>query len=58
MLTLADHAMHFLFLHTWQNLQSDDDFMASMAVARLVLRGAKYEPNVINKFVNYAAEVS
>jgi hypothetical protein len=46
---LADDGFFFLQNHTWSEVQSENDFNASVVVAKMILRAAEQRPEVILK---------
>ncbi|KAF8077923.1 hypothetical protein FPV67DRAFT_1403007 [Lyophyllum atratum] len=55
LLGLADPSIHFLQSHTWQDV--DNDFAASLSVARMLLQVSVQDPTIMNKLSDHGAEV-
>ncbi|KAF9075268.1 hypothetical protein BDP27DRAFT_1315801 [Rhodocollybia butyracea] len=53
---LALPGVYFLYTHIWSDVRKDNDFQASLAVAKMVLQVSTYDPSVLPSFVNYGAE--
>jgi hypothetical protein len=56
-LALADDGFYFLQNHTSSELQSDNDFNTSMAVARMVLEAADHDPEIMIRAMTEPGEV-
>ncbi|GLB34930.1 putative response to drug [Lyophyllum shimeji] len=54
LLALVDPGIHFLQSHNWQDV--DNDFSASLSVARMLLQVAEQDPTVMRKLSDYGAE--
>ncbi|KAF8654221.1 hypothetical protein AX16_003745 [Volvariella volvacea WC 439] len=52
-LNLTEHGIHFLYHH---DLTLNGDFPTSIAIARMILRAARHDPTVLNKFANYPVD--
>jgi hypothetical protein len=48
-LSLAEDGFFFLQNHTWSEVQSENDFTASVAVARMILQAAEKRPDIVLK---------
>ncbi|KAF7976726.1 hypothetical protein HWV62_5909 [Athelia sp. TMB] len=47
-LSLAEDGFIFLQAHAWSEVQTENDFNASVAVAKAILRGAEQKPDVMS----------
>lgn len=57
-LGLVDHALYFLHNHIWIDINTDGDFAASLAVAKVILKGSKLDPaSVMSKLSEFSTEV-
>lgn len=56
-LSLADDGFFFLQNHLWSEVQSENDFNASVAVARMILQAAEQNPDVMLRRVSDSSEV-
>jgi hypothetical protein len=56
-LSLAEDGFFFLQNHTWSEVQSENDFTASVAVAKLILQAAEQKPEIILKQLADTSEV-
>jgi len=56
-MSLAEDGFFFLQNHTWSEVQSENDFVASVAVAKMILRAALQKPDIILKQLADASEV-
>jgi len=48
-LSVAEDGFYFLQNHTWSEVQSENDFTASVAVAKMILQAAEQKPDIILK---------
>ncbi|KIK57795.1 hypothetical protein GYMLUDRAFT_228917 [Collybiopsis luxurians FD-317 M1] len=53
---LATPGMYFLYNHTWDGVRTDNDFQASLAVARMLLQLSSYDPHLLTKFAEVGVE--
>ena len=56
-LSLAEDGFFFLQNHTWLEVQSENDFAASVAVAKMILQAAQQKPDIILKQFSDTSEV-
>jgi hypothetical protein len=49
---LADNGFYFLQHHTWSDIQSDNDYTVSIAVAKLVLEAADHDPDILMRHMS------
>lgn len=56
-LGLVDSGLHFLENHVWADVQSENDFTASLVVAKMILQAAEHDPSIINKLSDQTTEV-
>ncbi|KAJ3801305.1 hypothetical protein GGU11DRAFT_741651 [Lentinula aff. detonsa] len=52
---LALPGIHFLFNYTWAD-RTDNDFQASLTVAKMLLRVSKHDPHILIKFIESSTE--
>lgn len=57
-MALAAPGAYFLYNHAWTDVRTDNDFQASLTVAKMLLQVSNLDPHVFNKFVDYGVEVS
>ena len=48
-LSLAEDGFIFLQVHAWSEVQTENDFNASVAVAKAILRGTEQKPDVMSR---------
>lgn len=53
----AEDGFFFLQNHSWSEVQSENDFAASVAVAKMILQAAEQKPDVILKQMTDSVEV-
>jgi hypothetical protein len=56
-LSLAEDGFFFLQNHTWSEVQSENDFTASVAVAKMILQAAEQKSDIILKQLAETSEV-
>jgi hypothetical protein len=56
-LSLAEDGFFFLQNHTWLEMQSENDFAASVAVAKMILQASQQKPDIILKQFTDTSEV-
>lgn len=55
---MADAGFHFLSTHVWSDVRSENDFNASMSIAKMILQVAERDVTVLEKRVDMNSEVS
>lgn len=55
--SLVDPGIHFLQAHMWLDISSENDFAASLAVAKMLLQVAGQDPSVMMKLADCGNEV-
>lgn len=55
---LALPGIHFLYNYSWTDHRTDNDFQASLTVAKVLLRVSSKDPDILMKFVDVSTEVS
>ncbi|KAE9396073.1 hypothetical protein BT96DRAFT_997116 [Gymnopus androsaceus JB14] len=55
-MALAAPGAYFLYNHAWTDVRTDNDFQASLTVAKMLLQVSNLDPHVFNKFVDYGVE--
>jgi hypothetical protein len=53
----VDDGFFYLQNHTWSEVQSENDFTASVAVAKMILQAAEHKPDIILKQLADTPEV-
>lgn len=53
-----DNTIYFLRHHSWQDAKIEDDFVASLAIAKTILRVADFNVLAFHKFLEQGQEVS
>jgi hypothetical protein len=56
-LSLAEDGFFFLQNHTWLEVQSENDFAASVAVAKMIMQAAQQKPDIILKQFSDTSDV-
>ena len=56
-LSLADDGFFFLQNHLWSDVQSESDFNASVAVAKMILQAAEQNPDTMLRRMSDSSEV-
>lgn len=49
-LSLAEDGLSFLQNHVWSEVHSENDFAASVAVAKAILHGAEQKPDIMIRY--------
>ncbi len=57
-LGLGSPGVYFLHNYSWTDVRTDNDFSASLAVAKMVLQTSNQEPRIFTQFMDYGNEVS
>ncbi|GAW10310.1 hypothetical protein LENED_012563 [Lentinula edodes] len=53
---LALPGIHFLYNYSWTDHRTDNDFQASLTVAKVLLRVSSKDPDILMKFVDVSTE--
>ncbi|KAK7019346.1 hypothetical protein R3P38DRAFT_2978554 [Favolaschia claudopus] len=53
-MNLVDHGFYYLHNHAWADIHSEDDFYASLAVARMILQATSYNNSIWGRLADKA----
>jgi hypothetical protein len=53
---LVDYGFYYMQHHIWTDIQSENDFYASLAVAKMILQAANYNSSIYGR-ISEPAEV-